>query len=181
MKMTTSINRCILLFAVIIFFFHGLNNVPLKSTEQLGDDQRMCTPLEMKPIRNYSGIKELEDLLTTYSYKELSVFRSESGYYLLFMKQESKVIMLRVTNMGDTISFFEFTPSLVFKDIQELPFEAELQVVRKIDPYGQYPFMYTGRNDIPWSSQHITSDGYYVVVHYSTEGLVRTIQFLRIF
>ena len=47
-----------------------------------------------------------------------------------------------------------------------------LDEVMQIDPYGEYLFLYTGRNDLPRESFHYTKDGYIVCLEYDLENQI---------
>lgn len=50
-----------------------------------------------------------------------------------------------------------------------------LENVQKIDPKGDYAFLYTGRNDFPRQSIHFTNDGYRITITYDESDTVSNI------
>jgi len=51
-----------------------------------------------------------------------------------------------------------------------------IEEVKRIDPNGNYVFLYTGRNDIPKQSVHYTSDGYLLTISYDENNLISNIE-----
>ena len=45
-------------------------------------------------------------------------------------------------------------------DLDKIKIGDSLEKVMSIDPNGSYPFLYTGRNDLPKESIHCTTDGF---------------------
>lgn len=57
-------------------------------------------------------------------------------------------------------------------DFGELKKGQTLENVQKIDPQGEYLFLYTGRNDTPKISSHYTKDGYLITIQYDDSGTI---------
>lgn len=51
-----------------------------------------------------------------------------------------------------------------------------LNDVQKIDPKGEYLFLYTGRNDTPKISTHYTKDGYLITIQYDDSNVISNIK-----
>ena len=47
-----------------------------------------------------------------------------------------------------------------------------LDDIQKIDPNGEFLFLYAGRNDIPKISSHYTKDGYIVIIEYNDNNQI---------
>ena len=47
--------------------------------------------------------------------------------------------------------------------------------VRNVDIYGNYTFLYTGRDDVPRISTHYTTDGYLVTISYDEHNFISSI------
>ena len=57
-------------------------------------------------------------------------------------------------------------------DFNSLDVGKVLNDVQKIDPNGEYLFLYTGRNDIPKISTHYTKDGYLYTITYDAKNVI---------
>lgn len=62
--------------------------------------------------------------------------------------------------------------SLLKNDFNDLSVGQSLDSVQKLDPQGEYLFLYTGRNDTPKISTHYTKDGYLISVTYDERNTI---------
>lgn len=60
-------------------------------------------------------------------------------------------------------------------DFNELVTGQLLEDVKKIDPQGEYLFLYTGSNDAPKISTHYTKDGYLITVEYDESNTILSV------
>ena len=60
-------------------------------------------------------------------------------------------------------------------DFNELATGQLLDSVQKIDPLGEYLFLYTGSNDAPKISTHYTKDGYSITVEYDEGNTILSV------
>ena len=60
-------------------------------------------------------------------------------------------------------------------DFNELVVGCSLEDVQKVDPNGEYLFLYTGRNDTPRISSHYTEDGWLITIKYNEENMIESI------
>ena len=65
---------------------------------------------------------------------------------------------------------YRLAPSTV--DFSTLTVGKTLEDVQTLDSEGAYPFLYTGRNDIPRVSTHCTTNGYFVFVMYDEQNTI---------
>lgn len=63
----------------------------------------------------------------------------------------------------------ELPVSVESKHFESINIGESIDNVQKIDPLGDYIFLYTGRNDFPKISTHYTSDGYIIGIHYDED------------
>ena len=57
-------------------------------------------------------------------------------------------------------------------DFESLNSTKTLDDVKKIDPNGEFLFLYTGRNDVPKISTHYTKDGYIILIEYEDNNQI---------
>ena len=60
-------------------------------------------------------------------------------------------------------------------DFNDLAVGQSLDSVKRLDPHGEYLFLYTGRNDTPKISTHYTKDGYLITVEYDDENIILSV------
>jgi hypothetical protein len=77
---------------------------------------------------------------------------------------------------GNRVSGKVCRPVLKKSDFSSLMIGQTLDDVQGIDPNGEYPFLNTGRNDIPKISTHYTKDGYLFTVRYDATNVVSSIK-----
>ena len=80
---------------------------------------------------------------------------------------ESKVVCLTYNELGELMQ----TGCIYILDQPKSAFSVvkpgqTIDDVKKIDPNGNFSFLYTGRNDIPKVSSHCTIDGYFIEITY---------------
>ena len=68
-----------------------------------------------------------------------------------------------------------YSLNLTKADFKELAIGQLLENVQKIDPQGEYLFLYTGSNDAPKISTHYTRDGYLITVEYDEENTILSV------
>ena len=93
----------------------------------------------------------------------VSYLGNDSVAVIFFDSNENKILG-RVYNLN-----------LTKADFNELAIGQSLESVQKIDPHGEYLFLYTGSNDAPKISSHYTKDGYCITVEYSEENTILSI------
>lgn len=80
---------------------------------------------------------------------------------------ESKVVCLTYNELGELMQngyiYILDQPKSAFSVVKP---GQTIDDVKKIDPNGNFSFLYTGRNDIPKVSSHCTIDGYFIEITY---------------
>ena len=90
---------------------------------------------------------------------------------------DNNILIMLYNNLGEKI-FGDIRKVLKSKmDFNGLSTGELLENVQKIDPEGEYLFLYTGRNDVPKISTHYTKDGYIITVEY---GIMNRISSLKV-
>lgn len=118
---------------------------------------------ELNELLGFSG--KMEDLAKKY---QVECLREErNGYRVVFCGNE-KVVILYFDSSMDSIGGQIFSTKKTLSEYEKLQ-GGTLSDVRNLDPYGSYPFLYAGRNDLPLVSFHCTNDGYYVSITYENE------------
>lgn len=85
------------------------------------------------------------------------------------------IAIVRFNDLGEKLTGEIVSTKKCKNDFSQLSYGDELQIVRTIDPEGQYLFLETGRNDYPKVSTHYTSDGYLITIEYDELHLITNI------
>lgn len=86
-----------------------------------------------------------------------------------------KVAILVFDDSGNKILGNIYNVQKLKSDFGGLEKGQSLEDVQKIDPHGEYLFLYTGRNDTPKVSSHYTKDGYLITIEYDDTGTIMSI------
>lgn len=117
--------------------------------------------VELLDIINYNGsMDELDSM-----YPMECVRSINNGYRVSYVGDDS-VATIVFDKSGNKISGKVYTLEHTKNKFDTLTKGHSLDDVKKISPYGEYLFLYTGRNDSPRLSSHFTRDGYLITVEY---------------
>ena len=119
------------------------------------------TKAELSEIGQYQGtIKALDE-----KYPMECIRKIGDTYRVSYLGEESVAVLLFDRN-GNRLFGDVYTTRLLKSDFSGLSVGGSLAEVKAIDPNGAYPFLHTGRNDVPKESSHYTKDGYVITVKY---------------
>lgn len=88
---------------------------------------------------------------------------------------KSNIVIIAFDNYGKKIFGNIYQISQEKSDFSNLVIGQSLDDVKKIDPNGEYLFLYTGRNDTPRVSSHYTNDGYLITIEYDNLNMILSI------
>ena len=89
----------------------------------------------------------------------IECLRENSGIYRVAYLGNGSIAVLLFDNCGNKFRGNIYRTRLVKSDFESLAKGTPLEEVRKIDPNGEYLFLYTGGNDAPKVSSHYTKTG----------------------
>ena len=122
--------------------------------------------------KTYDDLQLLEIAQFNGTINELSIqfpiecLRCHNGKYRASYLGIAKVAILVFDDSGSKILGSIYNTEKLRSDFGELKKGQTLENVQKIDPHGEYLFLYTGRNDTPKISSHYTKDGYLITIQY---------------
>ena len=121
---------------------------------------------QLEEIAQYSGnLNELND-----SYPIECLRKKGDTYRVSFWGEDSLAILI-FDSEGNKSFGKVYTQSPVAAEFNAVLPGKTVEDVKLIDPEGEYLFLYTGRNDYPYST-HYTRDGYFVIVEYDSTNTV---------
>ena len=123
----------------------------------------------------------ISENLDKYQYTDVKTVNLNNDQCLVFLKQEEKILSIYIDTAGNSSVAIEITPSCQLVDFQALAINGKIDDMLRLDPKGQYMFLFAGRNDLPRVSQHFTSDGYYLVIRYDHDGKICEIKYYSVF
>ena len=169
----------ILLMAIVILLCSCSNstinnNESSHNTTQPTDNivMKECkyTDDQLNSIINFSG--NLNELLDSFhpDYNQ----NIENGFRTVYYGKKHVAIVLFDLNGNKTFSH-KYSCDFPKESYEHLQIGNSIDMVRSIDPNGEYLFLFTGRNDIPKKSTHCTSDGYYYTITYDENNMITDI------
>lgn len=105
----------------------------------------------------------------------IECFREDNGTYRATYLGNGSIAVLLFDNYGNRYWGNIYNTNLLKSDFEGLAKGQSLEEVRKIDPNGEYLFLYTGRNDTPKVSSHYTKDGYLITIEYDASNNIISI------
>lgn len=106
--------------------------------------------------------------------------RSVSGSLRVAYQGNTQVALLLFDDNGGKLAGRVCNAVCARSDFDPLTRGSSLEDVQRIDPGGEYLFLYTGRNDTPRESTHCTRDGYLITIEYDSENAISGITIERI-
>lgn len=97
-----------------------------------------------------------------------------AGYRVSYVGETDLAVIIFDTS-GQKIMGSIYKISKSKENFENLSKGISLESVQKIDPNGNYSFLYTGRNDTPKQSVHYTSDGYLITIDYDEQNNISNI------
>ena len=106
----------------------------------------------------------------------IECLREHNGIYRVSYLGVEKVAVLIFDDSGNKLFGNTYSSQQLKSDFGGLVKGQSLQDVQKIDPQGEYFFLYTGRNDTPKVSSHYTKDGYLITIEYDSSNTIISIE-----
>ena len=128
--------------------------------------------------KTYDDMQLLEIAQFNGSINELSIqfpiecLRCHNGKYRVSYLGIEKVAILVFDDSGNKILGNIYNTVKLKSDFGGWIKGQSLEDIQKIDPHGEYLFLYTGRNDTPKMSSHYTKDGYLITIQYDDSGTI---------
>ncbi|MBO5175462.1 MAG: hypothetical protein J6B84_10020 [Eubacterium sp.] len=98
---------------------------------------------------------------------------------MVYYRGETKVLQLMFDGASGGRPSYHFLSTFCSKnEFEPLTIGQSLSDVQAIDPNGEYWFLYTGRNDMPWISTHYTTDGFIINITYDQNNVIEEIDIL---
>lgn len=105
----------------------------------------------------------------------IECLREKNGTYRAAYLGNGSIAVLLFDNSGNRYWGNIYNTQLLKSDFEGLTKGQLLEEVRKIDPNGEFLFLYTGRNDTPKVSSHYTKDGYLITIEYDASNSIISI------
>ena len=135
------------------------------------EETMVYTDEEISKITDFAG--SLEELTSHYITNYLH--ENKLGHCVIY-RGETKIAILFFDTEGEKITSYVQTPVVSKEAFSSLSVGNTLEEVRTIDPGGDYPFLYAGRNDVPAISMHYTTDGYCITIEYDEYHVIESIK-----
>lgn len=171
--------KCIVLFILSLCLLcecaKGENNLKIKMS--LPDKKvtelvsKTYNDTQLTNIVQYEGT--MAELNTQYP---IECIRKTGDFYRVSYLGNSSIVVLIFDNAGNKICGDVHGMILKQSDFTSLVNGQSLEDVQRIDPYGEYLFLYTGRNDIPRISNHYTKDGYLITIEYDKDNNILSLR-----
>lgn len=122
---------------------------------------------QLSEIAKFNG--SIDELNTQYP---IECLRDDNDTYRVSYLGDGSIAVLLFDNCGNRLFGNIYNTQLLKSDLDKLEKGQLLEEVRKIDPDGEYLFLYTGRNDTPKVSSHYTKDGYLITIEYDDSNII---------
>ena len=125
---------------------------------------------QLLELAKFNG--SIDELNTQYP---IECLREDNGTYRVAYLGIGSIAVLLFDNYGNRYWGNIYDTQLLKSDFEVLTKGQLLEEVRKIDPNGEFLFLYTGRNDTPKVSSHYTKDGYLITIEYDSSNNIISI------
>ena len=122
---------------------------------------------QLSEIIGFNGL--LNELNAQYP---IECIRANNDIYRVSYLGKGCVAVVLFDSSGKKLLGNVYRTPLTRHDFDGLRTGQSLEDVRKIDPDGDYLFLFTGRNDIPKVSYHYTKDGYLFTIEYNESNII---------
>ena len=165
------INTIILLLCLFCSCTIGGNDLKVKispSDKSLIDlVSKTYDDMQLLEIAQFNG--SINELSTQFP---IECLRCHNGKYRVSYLGIEKVAILVFDDSGNKILGNIYNTEKLKSDFGGWIKGQSLEDIQKIDPHGEYLFLYTGRNDTPKMSSHYTKDGYLITIQYDDSGTI---------
>lgn len=171
MKYIKCVVLCTTLICLLCACTKGDNNLLVETSPENKTIIELATQVysnsQLTTIAQFEGT--INELSQAYSID--CVRSTQNGYRVSFLGEQS-VAIIQFNNDGDKIIGNVHKLSLMSCDYEWQSSLKTLDDIQKIDPNGEFLFLYAGRNDIPKISSHYTKDGYIVIIEYNDNNQI---------
>lgn len=164
----------IFISAMFLFACKGGDTV-----EHLSDPEINITELitirysneQLEKIKAFDG--NIDELNVKYPIQCLR--KIDDNYNVLFLS-EDKILLVVYNEDGVRLFCYIYNLSKEAAAFEYINIGDPIEKVQKIDPFGEFLFLYAGRNDIPHNSTHYTNDGFFIQISYDENNVVTSIE-----
>jgi len=128
---------------------------------------KIYTDSELSDIVKFSGT--IDELNAKYP---IECLRKNKNTYRVSYLGNGSVALITFDNAKNKIIGKVYNALQLKSDFSDLKNGQSLEKVKKIDPNGDFTFLYTGRNDTPKISTHCTKDGYLITIKYDISNTI---------
>ena len=125
---------------------------------------------QLLELSKFNG--SMNELNTKYP---IECLRENNGTYRVSYLGNESIAVLLFDDLGNRLLGNIYSTQLLKSDFDNIKKGQLLDVVRKIDPNGEYLFLYSGKNDTPKVSSHYTKDGYLITIEYDVSNVIVSI------
>ena len=120
---------------------------------------------QLSVLAKFSG--SIDDLNAQYP---IECIRKINDTYRVAYLGDGKIAVLLFDNCGNKLLGKIYNTQLLRTNFCNLAKGHSLDEVKIIDPYGEFLFLCTGRDDTPKVSSHYTKDGYLITIKYDASN-----------
>ena len=106
----------------------------------------------------------------------IECIRKVKGGYRVSYLGDLSVAVIFFDNVGSKILGRVYSMVRLKSEFSDLTKGQSIETVQKIDPTGEYLFLYSGRNDLPRISTHYTRDGSLITIEYDSSRMILDIK-----
>ena len=128
--------------------------------------------LDLISQKSFSQKQTMDDLENIC---DVQYVEKDSPEKLAVVTGDSQVLVIHYDEYGNMQSQKMCAISPSSEEFEALSAEDSVNSVMNIDPQADYGFLFTGRNDAPKLSYHITEDGYCIEVSYDSNNNITDI------
>lgn len=167
-----------LLFIIILFVLSSCSKGDSELKEKICSPDKNITELVSKKYSNSQllTITQLEVTMNELNKQyPIECLRKIGNAYRVSYLGNDSVAVIYFDSSENKIFGRVYSLYLTKADFNELATGQSLESVQKIDPQGEYLFLYTGSNDAPKTSTHYTKDGYLITVEYDEGNTILSV------
>lgn len=99
----------------------------------------------------------------------------DTGYRICYLGESSVAVLFFDSNQSKTFGKI-YCLDGARQDLERLKIGSSVSKVQEIFPNGDFPFLYSGRNDVQKESVHCTKDGTFILIEYDDYNCISSIK-----